>query len=147
MNQLLHQIKRHEGFSGKPYLDTVGRTTIGYGRNLDARPLTEDEGARLLEQDLLRLETRLDLAVREMESYCLARRAALVNMAYNLGVRGLFGFRKMWRAIDRGDWEEAADEALDSRWAVQVKVRALDIAHMLRSGEWPEKDHLPENTP
>ena len=140
MNRLIQQLKRHEGFRGMPYLDTEGELTIGYGRNLEARPLTEDEATYLLVSDLPRYEARL-LAIRPLvASLDPVRRAALLNMAYNLGTRGLRKFRRMWTAIEQSDWERAADEAMDSRWARQVKGRAHDIAYMLRTGQWPAQD-------
>ncbi len=132
---LIRRIMAHEGFSGRPYLDTTGNLTIGYGRNLDARPLDETEGRWLLERDLSRLEARLE-SVPLYLSLDPVRRAALLEMAYNLGFRGLMGFERMLAALGRRDWEAAAREALDSRWARQVGRRADRIAHRLRTGEW-----------
>jgi len=125
----------HEGFSGRPYEDATGHLTIGYGRNLDARPLDEAEGRWLLERDLSRLEAELERMPLYL-SLDPVRRAALLEMAYNLGVRGLAGFRRMLAALARRDWETAAAEALDSRWAKQVGARAERIAHRLRTGRW-----------
>jgi lysozyme len=43
-------------------------------------------------------------------------------------------FKKMLIAFERGEYNEAADEALDSRWAVQVGSRAQRDAKMIREG-------------
>ena len=137
MRRLIDQLKRHEGYRGRPYLDSEGNTTIGYGRNLIANPLTEGEATLLLVGDVQRHGKELEqryLVVRTLDE---VRRSALLNMAYNLGIPRLSGFRRMWAAIDRRDWDRAAAEALDSKWARQVGDRAREIAGMLKTGEWP----------
>ena len=137
MNLALNIIKRHEGFRAKPYRDAVGKLTIGYGHNLDDLPLTPDQAAYLLVTDLERLWNRVKYAKPFVARLDSVRQAALQDMVYNLGVRGLLGFRRMWQAIEDGDWERTAVEALDSRWAMQVGQRAKEDAEMLRTGEWP----------
>ena len=121
-------------------MDSENHLTVGYGRNLEARPLTEEEAAYLLLADVSRYEGRLLAAKPIVGSMDKVRRAALINMAYNLGIGGLRNFRRMWKAIDKEDWAAASDHALDSRWASQVKGRSHDIAYMLRTGEWPDQD-------
>jgi lysozyme len=69
---------------------------------------------------------------------CQTRKIVLLDMAYNLGVDGLLKFRKMLAAIDRRDYELAAKEMLDSRYARQVKGRAQRNALMMETGEWYE---------
>jgi len=53
-------------------------------------------------------------------------------MAFNLGGPRLAGFTRLRAAVRRGDWQAAAAEALDSRWATQTGHRATEIAAMLR---------------
>ena len=65
------------------------------------------------------------------------RWCALVDMAFSLGRTRLRGFAKMLAAVRGADWERAADEALDSKWARQVGPRAQLDAAMLRTGEFP----------
>jgi len=55
-------------------------------------------------------------------------------MAYNLGIKGLGGSRRMLSAMEYGDHSLAADEALDSKWAKQVGARAERIANLIRQG-------------
>ena len=140
VHRLIEQIKRHEGFRGRPYTDTTGHTTIGYGRNLEAWPLTKDEGAYLLQRDMAVIEKGLAIAFRATNGLDPVRFAALHNMAYNLGITRLRKFRRMWMAIESRNWPLAADEAMDSLWARQVKGRAHDIAYMIRTGDWPDRD-------
>jgi len=134
---LLEMLKRHEGFKDRPYLDTVNVLTIGYGRNLETNPLTEDEATYLLVNDIERHERALWKAFPVAVGLDHVRRDALINMAFNLGIPRLRGFEKMWAAIGISDWNRAAAEAMDSKWARQVGRRAEEIAFMLRTGQYP----------
>jgi lysozyme len=134
---LLDQLKRHEGFRDRPYLDSENILTIGYGRNLEANPLTESEAEHLLLNDMIRHERELWKAFPVAVGLDHVRRDALINMAFNLGIPRLSTFRKMWAAIEISDWDEAAKQAMDSKWAKQVGRRAEEIAFMLRTGQYP----------
>ena len=65
-----------------------------------------------------------------------ARRAVLVNMAFNLGRARLRSFRHMLRAVRRREYSRAAHEMLDSKWARQVGNRATELAEQMRTGRW-----------
>lgn len=69
--------------------------------------------------------------VRELDS---VRHAVLLDMAYNMGVSKLLGFKKTLAYTRNGDWEGAASEMLDSDWALQVKGRALKLSNRMRLG-------------
>ena len=56
-------------------------------------------------------------------------------MAFNVGLPRLRGFKRMWAALENHDYEEAAKEMIDSKWARQVKTRAYTLARMMESGE------------
>ena len=131
------QLMRHEGLRLAPYLDTVGKVTIGYGRNLTDTGIAEDEAAFLLENDIEKaasaVQAHLPWAFGGLGE---ARRAVLVNMAFNLGIGGLLSFKATLSAIQRGRYEEAADHMLDSKWAVQTGNRAVELAEQMRTGEW-----------
>jgi len=124
----------HEGVRLKPYTDTLGSLTIGCGRNLDGKGITLDEAYFLLDNDIQR-------CVRELSVYPWFlgldrnRQDALVNMCFNLGITRLLGFRKMIDALSKRDFTTASLEALDSKWAKQVKGRATDIALVIREGK------------
>lgn len=131
MNSAIEQIKIDEGFRGQPYKCTAGKITIGYGRNLEANPLTKAEAQILLENDLKKIVkklTRYGFYTR-LDS---GRRAVILNMAFNLGVNGLMKFKNMIEALELKDYDKAADEMLNSRWANQVKSRATRLAKQMR---------------
>ena len=139
VDKLLEQLKRHEGFRKKMYKDTLGLMTIGYGTNLE-EGLTKEEASLLLVTRLGKLLQELGKAGHELPSGLgEVRDAALANMAYNLGVKRLLGFTKMWQAIADKDYDKAANEMLDSKWARQVGNRAEELAKQMRTGLWNTK--------
>jgi lysozyme len=153
MMNLIEQLKKHEGFESDYYQCTAGKKTIGYGRNVDNNPfsskelaflgredfstdpMTEEEAEFLLVNDVNEV-TALIKDHLPWADLCMARQAVCVNMAFNLGVSGLFKFRNMIRAINKACYKEAAIEMLDSRWANQVGTRADDLARQMSTGDW-----------
>ncbi|MDY6797674.1 MAG: glycoside hydrolase family protein [Pseudomonadota bacterium] len=127
-------LERHEGLRLKPYRDSVGKLTIGYGRNLEDVGITKDEAALMLSNDIDDAERHLQTVdeYRELDSI---RQAVLANMCFNLGFHGLMGFKQMWRAVRRRDWDRASAEMLNSKWARQVGVRAVELSEIMRAGE------------
>jgi len=123
----------HEGMSLKPYKCPNGKITIGVGRNLESNGLSLDECNYLLENDIARCRRELDvywwfIILNEN------RKNALLNMCFNLGLTKLLTFKKMIVALEQKNYDRAAIEALDSRWAKQVKGRAVDIAEVIKEG-------------
>ena len=135
--QIVADLKRHEGLKLHAYQDHLGYWTIGYGRLIDkARGggISKDEAEMLLEHDIDRVASRL----QNERGFRLAPdsvKRALVHMGFQLGTAGLLGFRRMWAALERRDYEQAAEEALDSRWAEQTPNRAAEVAKWIKQGE------------
>ena len=130
------QLIRDEGIRLKAYRDTQGLLTIGVGRNLDAVGLYPDEVDYLLDNDLRRVQEQVLIALPWTVSLDEARFGVLLNMCFNLGLRGLLKFREMLSAVETGDWTTAAVEMLDSDWAGQVGQRAERLAKQMEIGEW-----------
>lgn len=127
----------HEGLKLKPYRCTAGKLTIGVGRNIEDVGITEDEARALLQNDIERVEGELK-RFAFFAALSPPRRAALVDMCFNLGISRFSQFRAMLTALEAGDYQAAADEMLDSRWAQQVGARALRLSGMIRTGGWPQ---------
>lgn len=133
---LREHVKRDEGLRLKPYMDTVGKITIGYGRNLSDNGITQLEAADMLDQDLQRHVSDLLRAFPWVLELDATRQIVLANMAFNMGVPTLSSFRKMWQAIKAHDYDEAARQMLDSDWAQQVGDRAHRLASAMASGRF-----------
>lgn len=134
--KLKEQLKRHEGLRLKPYTDTVGKLTIGIGRNLEDKGISEKEADIMLENDIEYFHMKLTQRLEWFYKLCECRQNVLVNMAFNLGVGGLLTFRNMLAFVELGDYDLAADEMLDSKWANQVSNRAIELANQMRTGEY-----------
>jgi len=135
LEKLKDQIRLHEGVEKKVYLDTEGIETIGVGRNLRDRGLSEDEIDLLLDNDIAICEEEL---INNFEWYAEldeVRKRVLIDMAFNLGMPKLKQFAKMLGAIENKDWANVASEMLDSRWAEQVGNRASRLSEMMETGE------------
>jgi lysozyme len=124
---------RHEGCKLNPYKDTVGVLTIGYGRNLEDKGITKAEALMMLRNDIEDVKASLE-PFSWYKKQNPARKRTLVNMCFNLGLSGLLKFKRMIEALERDDYNQAAHEALDSKWAQQVGGRALEIAEVIRNG-------------
>ncbi len=134
-NWALHRLLiDHEGRRTHPYRDSVGKITIGVGRNLTDRGLSGGEIDLLLANDIALARTIVtQLFGQDISAISTRRYHALLSMAFNLGGPRLSKFIKMRGAIALGDWDSAALHALDSRWARQTGRRADHIAAMMRA--------------
>lgn len=135
MNQLVRDLERDEGRRRKPYRDSTGRLTIGVGRNLDDVGLSEPEIDLLLQNDITGVCADLDRNVPWWRDMPEPWQRGLANMAFNMGWPTLRNFRHMLAALEAGDGETAAAEALDSKWSAQVGDRAGRIAVLFRTRE------------
>lgn len=135
MRELLtKQLMRHEGYRRYPYQDSVGKLTVGYGRNLDDVGITEREAEMLLQRDINKAWRELRLARPVVNVLSDTRQDVLINMTVNMGLGGVHGFRKMWAALNAGDFVTASAEMLDSKWATQVGDRAEELARQMEKG-------------
>ena len=136
MNQqeIEEQLIKHEGFENKLYYCSMGKATIGVGRNIENYGLSEEEIYFLLRNDINKCTQDLCSIFRNFNGFDDILQHALIDMRFNLGHAGFRKFKKMIKAIKNKDLEEAAEEAIDSRWYYQVKDRAINIVSMIRGG-------------
>ena len=140
MSKLIEQLKRHEGVRTHAYQCTANMTTVGVGRNIDedgGLGLSIDEIEFLLENDIRRCKQEL-ITLPWFSQIDSVRQDALINMCFNLGMTRLLGFKNALTAMSVGDYDTAADEFMDSRWAKQVGYRAEEVCTMIRTGSYPE---------
>ena len=138
-DDLIKQLRRDEGEVLNAYQDHLGYWTIGVGRLIDKRKgggITAEESAHLLNNDIDKRVAELLLRAPWMGELAPARFGALVNMAFQLGVNGLLGFKNTLAKIESGDHSGAADSMLESKWATQTPARAARIAKQILTGEW-----------
>ena len=135
-------IKKHEGLRLVKYLCPTGYPTIGYGHrilpndNITDNGITLPEAERLLSLDILAAKNGCRALLQNWDSLNDVRQAVMIDLCFNLGIEGLSRFRRMLKWIRMWEFAEAAEEMLDSLYAVQVGNRARENARMLRTGEW-----------
>lgn len=149
----LDMVKRHEGVVHHAYQDHLGYWTIGAGRLIDKRKggrITDDEVDYLLQNDVDYFVREVRKALPWWEGLDPVRKSVLVNMAFNLGIKGLLGFKNTLALIERGDYAKAADNMLKSKWATQVGMnppnakqprggRAWELSNMMRTGVYVDR--------
>lgn len=129
------QLMADEGLRLHMYLDTAGKPTIGYGRNLIDRGITEDEAVYLLANDITSVVFNLDRDLSWWSGLDEVRQRVLASMCFNLGIRGLLNFRRTLHCMRLSDWVGAAAGMRASLWASQVGARAEKLARMMETGE------------
>ncbi len=127
------QLIRHEGLRLKPYTDTVGKITIGVGRNLTDVGLTRDEVMELLNNDL-QLVVADCMTFRWFPLLDEVRQRAIVDLRFNLGPGKFRAFKRALAAMAEQNYPAAAVAFRASRWYRQVGRRGVEIVHMIETG-------------
>ena len=138
-DKLIKMLKVHEGVETYAYKCSENKTTIGVGRNVDKAGglgLSDDEVDYLLQNDIDRVILELDSEYDWFSDLDDVRQDAMVDISFNLGQTRLRAFKKALSAMSEGDWDEAADQFMDSRWSDQVGIRAKNLTNMIRSGTY-----------
>lgn len=134
METLRDRIKRNEGGPHlRPYVCSGGYWTIGFGHFMDGGlKITNRLAEGLLDDDI-------HLAKFQFFSLCLemnaARQDVCIEMIFWHGLRGFLGFKKTVQAIKKKDWDEAADEMMDSQSGENYPTRMQELADIMRIGE------------
>jgi lysozyme len=136
MNQLIQQLKLHEGLRLKPYKCTSGKLSIGVGRNLEDIGISEKEAEMLLLHDIEEAERQLAAHFPWTQDLDEVRLAALINFTCNVGIGTVSKFVNAMALLKEGNFDMASEEFLQSRWANQVGQRAIDVTEQIRTGEW-----------
>ena len=134
LGALTSQLLSDEGLRLKPYRDTVGKLTIGCGRNLDDVGITQDEAMLLLQNDIRKAYADLTTALPWVQTLDDVRQNVLINMTFNMGIGGLLRFKNTLGMIQRHEYNQAASAMLQSLWATQVGARAKRLADQMRTG-------------
>lgn len=139
MSSIFEDLMRDEGFRPEMYQDHLGFWTIGIGFMIDTDhpghiKMTKAVANLWLLEIISERKKSLDDAIPWWRNLDDGRQRALLNMAYQLGVTGLLNFEKTLTHLEAGRYSQAAEEALDSRWASQTPNRAARVAELIRNG-------------
>ena len=144
----LELVKEAEGFMPNEYICPAGKKTQGFGRNLEAHPLSELEKKQLSEDGSVSEEVATQWAMKELiecefklkdniiyKNQTPVRKAVLLDMCFNIGYSGLMKFKKMWSALGNKDYAEASRQAKDSMWYLQVGNRGKRNVQIIASNK------------
>jgi lysozyme len=137
--EMMDFIKRDEGYRESVYMDSVGVPTLGWGHALHESSFVPKEVCEIFfEHDFKRAEYQLQRLIDKYQVPLNSiRKFVILNMIFNLGSAGVEKFKKMWQALQQTppDYEEAARQMLDSKWAGQVGKRATYLAGLMERGK------------
>jgi lysozyme len=130
-------IIQKEGLKLKPYADTRGFITIGFGHNLSANGISINIATQLLNGDIAAANNAVTHDLPWVLQLDAPRRAAIVHLCFWIGIGSLLGFTKMLAACQAGDWQAASQELLDSNLHDTIPERTEEIATRLLTGGQP----------
>lgn len=139
INDSYSQLKRDEGEVLHAYQDHLGFWTIGVGILIDKRKngaLRPEESEFIFRNRLKLLDAELAKRLPWISKLDPARKGALINMAFQMGVAGLLGFKNTLAMLEQGKYQDAADNMLKSKWAQQTPARAQRISKQIITGVW-----------
>jgi lysozyme len=136
--ELEEMLIRHEALKLMPYRCSAGKLTIGVGRNLEDRGITDAEARMMLSYDVASAEAdALKFGwFKELEQ---PRKDAILNMIFNLGLARFREFKKFIKLMEEKRYPEASKEMLSSKWADQVGDRAKELSFIIESGKYRKK--------
>jgi len=131
LKKLIDQLKAHEGFSSTAYKCTADRWTIGYGRNISDKGISEREAQFLLDNDIQECYDDLLPLFINFELIQDSIQHVLLDMRFQLGAAGFRKFKKMITAVNNRNQEEMIKQMRDSSWYTQVKTRADNLIRLI----------------
>lgn len=151
MSEMINRLIFHEGLRLKPYICPAGKLTIGIGRNTEENPFTKEELARIgnwkngitREQAYWLCQNDIERCIKELRNNLIwfekldaERKYALIDMCFQLGIIGLLKFKRTLGSIAVGNYELAAEQVLESKYAKQTPDRAKRISNLIKTGRW-----------
>ena len=135
IDTLIKDLRRHGGMRNYPYKCSANKLTIGIGRNIEDIGISDDEADYMLKNDIARVQEDLDRNVLYWREFPEPVQRALANFVFNVGITRALRFKRMWSALQQFDFETAAEELLDSKYATQVGTRANELANLIRGAK------------
>ena len=135
---LKKRIRDHEGFRDTPYLDSLGKATIGYGHLItdedefeEGKQYPKEQLLKLFDKDFEKAEMGADQLVGSIQELHIEAKNIITEMVFQLGTQGVRNFRNMLDALESRDYKRASAEMLDSRWHAQTTNRCESLAKIM----------------
>ena len=137
---LKKRIREHEGFRDTPYIDSLGKDTIGYGHLItdedefeEGKQYPKEQLLKLFDKDFEKAEMGADQLVGSIQELHIEAKNVITEMVFQLGTQGVRNFRNMISALHDRDYQRASAEMLDSRWHAQTTNRCESLAKIMRT--------------
>ncbi len=143
IQQLRKQLEIDEGVKYDIYLDHLGLPTFGIGHLVTktdpesgqavGTPISKERVAECFDMDVQSVINDCNKLYEDFENLPEEVQQIIANMMFNMGYTRLSKFKGMKRGVDSKDWNQAADEMVDSRWYRQVTNRANRLVERMRA--------------
>ena len=141
---LMKELIMDEGYKYEIYLDHLGYPTLGVGHLITQKDeeYGQEVGTVVHDERIKEcLQNDIDIVCKELDEKMSwwrglndNRRRVMANMCFNLGYPRLSGFKNFLSAMKDENWEKAAEEMMDSKWATQVGDRAKRLRNRVLQG-------------
>lgn len=143
IEQLREQLEVDEGCVYEIYNDHLGYPTFGIGHLVtESDPeqgqslgtaVSSERVAEAFESDIQSVLRDCNILYSDFDDLPEEAQQVIANMMFNLGRPRLSKFAGMKRGVDARDWNQAADEMVDSNWYRQVTNRADRLVERIRA--------------
>ena len=128
---LIDNLKESEGFRARVYKCTEGYDTIGYGFAIKDLVMDEDIATMILERKVGDIKLIVNQKIPFIKDLPEKVQDVLYEMYYQMG-NSLWKFKKTIQFLRLNEFENAAIEMLDSRWAKQTPNRAKKLSDIVK---------------
>ena len=142
---LKKKIKKNEGFRNKPYLDSLGHPTIGYGHLITNKEKKTFKGKfskkfllKLFDKDFKKALTDYKKNFNH-KKHSKNTKEVLIEMIFQLGIKKQQKFLKLNNYIEKNDMFLAALEMMNSLWYKQTPKRVDGLVKLLLKKEYEKK--------
>ena len=145
-------LKKHEGVRNSVYRCSQGYPTVGVGFNLDrkdakdklrkvgldinqvlrGKKLTDEQIQELFYQDVQTAVQDAEKYVQNLHELPVEVQQVVINMSFNLGYPVLSKFTGLKKALESGDFAQAAEEMKNSRWFKQTGDRSKQLYFIMK---------------
>ena len=143
IDQLRETLKIDEGVKYEIYNDHLGYPTFGIGHLVVesdeehgkpvGTPISEERVNAVFDKDVAVMVDEAKKIFPNLDSLPEEAQQVIVNMTFNMGRPRLSQFKKFIAGVNAGDWNKAAVEMMDSRWAKQVGARAERLRDRIKA--------------
>ena len=145
LKKLREELEIDEGRVDEIYTDHLGYPTFGIGHLVIEHDAEYGWGVgtsidtvrvhETFEQDIKTVLSDCNRLYKDFEDLPEEAQRVIANMMFNMGYPRLSKFEGMKSGVDARDWNQAADEMVDSRWYYQVPNRAKRLVERMRNIE------------